>query len=111
MGLSTGKIVVQAPQSPPASTERTQFAARTESERRDILGQLILEHVKHGWRVESQSDYQAVFVRGKRPNHLLHLILSIVTLGLWIPVWILLSLVSHVRHKVVTVGEYPDVKH
>lgn len=25
------------------------------------------------------------------PNHVLHLLLSIVTLGLWVPVWILLT--------------------
>lgn len=28
----------------------------------------------------------------QKPNHILHLILSIVTVGLWIPVWLLLGL-------------------
>ena len=29
---------------------------------------------------------------GNTPSHLLHLILSIFTFGLWIPVWILISI-------------------
>ena len=34
-----------------------------------------------GYRIESRSDYQATIVKGHRPNHILHLILSIITLG------------------------------
>ena len=34
------------------------------------------------WRVESQTDYNAILVKGKPVNHVLHLILSIVTFGL-----------------------------
>lgn len=29
---------------------------------------------------------------GSTPNHLLHLTLSVFTLGLWVPVWILISI-------------------
>lgn len=29
---------------------------------------------------------------GRTPNHVLHLILSFFTIGLWIPIWILISL-------------------
>jgi len=94
-----------------ASTGKTQFSERTDTERRELLAAEIRSGVAHGWRVESQSDFQAVLVRGKRPNHILHLLLSIFTLGLWIPVWIFLALVSHERRKVVTVGVYPDVMH
>jgi sterol desaturase/sphingolipid hydroxylase (fatty acid hydroxylase superfamily) len=28
----------------------------------------------------------------KRPNHILHLLLSVFTVGLWLPIWILLGL-------------------
>ena len=34
------------------------------------------------------SDYQAILVKGHRPNHLLHLVLTIVTLGVWGIVWL-----------------------
>lgn len=32
------------------------------------------------------------------PSHLLHLILALVTFGLWIPIWILLTLLVSRRH-------------
>ena len=33
-------------------------------------------------------DYQAILVKGHRPNHLLHLVLTIVTLGVRGIVWL-----------------------
>ena len=40
------------------------------------------------WRVQSESGFEAIVVRQKRPNHALHLALSFVTLYLWAFVWI-----------------------
>lgn len=37
------------------------------------------------------ADVQKVEVVNKRPNHILHLLLALVTCGLWIPVWILVT--------------------
>lgn len=37
------------------------------------------------------ADVQKVEIVNKRPNHILHLLLSLVTFGLWIPVWIAIS--------------------
>lgn len=31
----------------------------------------------------------------QRPSHVLHLLLSLITGGLWIPVWLLLSILPH----------------
>lgn len=33
-----------------------------------------------------------VMAQGNQPNHLLHLILAIVTAGLWLPIWLLVTL-------------------
>ena len=33
-----------------------------------------------------------VLIRAQKPNHVLHLILSIVTSGLWIIIWVILSI-------------------
>ena len=66
--------------------------------------------VRDGYRVESQTDYQAILVRGRRPNHLLHLILSIVTLGLWaIFVWLPVAVFGGEKRRVVTVDAYGNV--
>lgn len=75
-------------------------------QRRQIIDSAVNEFVTGGYRVESRSEFQAVFVRGKRPNHLLHLILTIVTLGLWGIVWIYLAVVKHEKRMVVSVDEY-----
>jgi hypothetical protein len=69
------------------------------------LAQAIARQIAQGYRVESQSDFQAVVVKGKRPSHLLHLVLTIITLGLWAIVWIVLSLTMHVHRRLVTVNE------
>jgi hypothetical protein len=59
--------------------------------------------------VESQSDFYATLVRGHRPSHLLHLILSIITLGLWLIVWILVSVFSGEKRTMVSVDDYGNV--
>jgi hypothetical protein len=77
----------------------------TDPERKQVLADTVADGVKHGWGVEAQSDYQAVMVKGKRPNHLLHLILTIVTLGFWAVIWILVALSGGEKRKVVQVDE------
>lgn len=68
------------------------------------LDQIVAQRVSQGWTVEARTDSQAVMHKGKRPNHILHLILSILTVGVWVPVWIFLSLVQKPQHLAVTVG-------
>ena len=67
------------------------------------LDQQIAQYVKWGWRVESRTDHQAVIVKGHRPNHILHLILTIITLGMWAIVWILLSIFGGEKRKTLAV--------
>ena len=61
--------------------ELTVSEGRTAEDRRALLANTVADHVRRGYRVESQTDYQAIVVTGRRPNHLLHLILSLCTLG------------------------------
>ena len=57
--------------------------------------------VSLGYRVEAAPlPGQVVMVRGRRPNHILHLLLSVVTVGLWLPVWLLVGLGAR-EHRVV----------
>lgn len=62
----------------------------------DLEHQTALK-VQNGWRVESQTPRMVSLVSGKPVNHVLHLILSLVTLGLWIPVWIIMGLAGGER--------------
>jgi hypothetical protein len=51
----------------------------------------------------SPDTVKAVVVKGHRPNHILHLILSIITLGIWVPVWICITIFGGEKRKTVTV--------
>jgi hypothetical protein len=75
-------------------------------QRRGLMDDAVAEWTRGGWRVETRSDFQAVFSKGKRPNHILHLLLTIVTLGLWGIVWIVLALTSHEKRMIVSVDEF-----
>ena len=74
--------------------------------RKSALAQAVSNAVRHGWRVESQTDYQAVLVKGNRTNHVLHLILTIVTLGLWAIVWILVAVLGGEKRRIIAVDEF-----
>ena len=48
-------------------------------------------------------------MRGKPVNHLLHLILTIVTVGLWGIVWIIVALTGGERRMQIAIDEYGNV--
>lgn len=69
----------------------------------DPLQDAIVRQARNGWRVTSQSATQATLVKGKPTNHILHLILTIITLGLWAIVWICVAIFGGEKHEVITV--------
>lgn len=77
--------------------------------RKELLATAVAAQVRGGWGVESQTEFQAVLVKGHRPNHLLHLILTILTLGLWLIVWVAVTLAGGEKHRVVSVDPYGHV--
>jgi len=79
---------------------------KTPDERRELLGRAVATQVAQGFRVESQSDYQAVLVRGHRLNHVLHLVLAIVTFLLWGIVWIALVIFGGEKRVMIVVDEF-----
>ena len=75
-------------------------------ERREILSRQIGSLLSQGRRVESQSDFQAVLLRGHAANHVLHLIITLITLGTWGIVWISLVALGGEKREVVQVDEW-----
>ncbi len=71
-----------------------------------MLARAVQGQIAQGARVESQSDYQAVLVKGKPVNNTLHLILTLVTLLLWGIVWIAVSIFGGEKRIVVAVDEF-----
>lgn len=81
------------------------------NERKMKLGQAVQAEVVQGGVIESQSDFNAIIRYGKPVNHVLHLILTIVTCGLWGGVWILVWVVSAQAKKSIAlqVNEFGQV--
>jgi len=94
----------------PPGTDTSALTLKTPEERKAALAQRLqyLVNVDRA-RVESQTDYQAVVVKGKKTNHILHLILTIVTFGLWAIVWLLVYAFGGEHRWMVSVNEYGQV--
>lgn len=76
---------------------------------RRTLANAIASESAQGWRVESQSDIQAIMVKGKPINHVLHGILTVLTGGAWAIVWILLYVLNRRQTLILSVDEYGNV--
>ena len=63
-----------------------------------------------GWRIETRSDFQATVAKGKDHNHILHLILTILTGGLWgLFVWLPLVIFSGLKRRMISIDEYGNI--
>lgn len=82
---------------------------KSTDERKDIIGRQVSMMAAQGMRVESQSDFQAILVKGKRVNHVLHLILTIITFGIWGIVWLALHLLGGETRQIVSVDEFGNI--
>ena len=76
---------------------------KRDRDRHDRIEDAIQAAVAEGWVIEGRSDFQALLVRGKPVNHILHLLLCFPTLGFWLFVWLLLVLVGGEKRQVITV--------
>ena len=56
--------------------------------------------VARGGKIEREDETTAVVHFGSRPNHILHLLLSIVTFGFWLVVWFFVALFKK-DHRVI----------
>lgn len=75
----------------------------SDEDRRQLLDDTVQKWAANGWRVEQRDGYQATLVKGKRVNHILHLLLTIITAGVWAIVWIALAIAGGQRHQVVSI--------
>jgi hypothetical protein len=78
-------------------------------ERKAALDAALARFGAQGWRIENRSEFQATIAKGHRINHVLHLILTIVTLGIWAIVWILLAIFRGEKRQLVTVDDFGNI--
>jgi hypothetical protein len=100
--------VLTTPSEPQQSAPEAapQPVRKSADERKESLARMVTAQLANGQHVESQSDYQVVLVRGHRLNNTLHLIMTLITFGLWGIVWIALALTGGEKRSIVTVDEW-----
>ena len=74
--------------------------------RKEALAKLIASQLSQGRRIETQNGCQAVLVQGHRVNHVLHLIPTLATAGLWVIVWVALALLGVEKRELLSVDEW-----
>ncbi len=78
----------------------------SENERSNKLAIAIATEVSKGWRVESQSQVQAILVKGKNINHTLQIFLSVITAGFWLVVYLPIYFINRRQTKIVRVDDF-----
>jgi hypothetical protein len=74
-------------------------------ERSRILHKHVILEASYGWKLEVETEFEAVLSRGKRVNHILHLLLSLLTLGFWIIPWAIMTAGSGEKRETISVDE------
>lgn len=100
-------VVLRArqPESPTMLTVPVSDAVRQQR----LQEALAADLARTAGRIESQTPYSAVLISGQRVNHILHLLISVLLCGLWLPVWLILGLSSGERRTVITVDACGNV--
>ena len=79
-------------------------------QRKAIPAETLQGQVAEGACIESQDDFQAVTVTGRRPNKVLHLVLTILTVGLWgLLVWLPIARFGGEKRGMLIVDEDGNV--
>jgi hypothetical protein len=93
-----------------AVTSHVASGALSIPQRQAILTRVLQTQLIGDARIESQSDSQAVVVFGRTPNHILHFLIGLFTLGVWWIVWLIIALTHRERKRVITVNEHGAIE-
>ncbi len=77
--------------------------------KRALANAVAGECARGGWRVESQTEVNAILAKGKRTSHGLHIFLSIITAGAWLLVWGPLWYFNREQRLILNVDEYGNI--
>ena len=99
-----------APAYQPAAPDQLRPGEKSVWERKTALAQHVQHEVAKGGRVESQNDTMAVIVYGSPVNNVVHLILTLITAGLWLLIWIPVAIFGGEKRKMLVVDEFGNVQ-
>jgi hypothetical protein len=74
------------------------------------LSHAIQAEALHGWRLTARYGTQAVLTRPRRPNHVLHGVLTLMTGMMWSPIWLLVTLRPGHDRLLLTVDDDGSVR-
>jgi len=94
-----------------ASPSSVTSGKKSPEERKAILDRAFAGRCLAGGRrvardVATRSEFEVVLVRGRRSAHRLHLCLTILTVGLWGPVWLGIWLAQRDKREIASVDVY-----
>ena len=72
-------------------------------ERQNRLSRSVSNRAMAGWNIVDRNDqecYAVLMLPGTKVNHVLHLILSVLTCGIWLPLWIFMMLRNKQEQRV-----------
>ena len=78
---------------------------KSSATREEALAFILERAIARGARIENQSDFQAVVVEGRPVNHILHLLLSVFTLGFWAIIWIALAIFGGEKRSLIRIDK------
>lgn len=62
-------------------------------QKEEAFAKYVQDRVAHGWQIIDKERYLAILMLpAATVNHILHLLLSIVTVGIWLIVWLIVAL-------------------
>ncbi|GEM_PF-1919838 len=77
----------------------------SESEILDLFVHQQLAQSGDAWTVISRMDNSIVMGRKKKVSHLWHLLLSIISAGLWVIIWIIMVIARKEERRIVEVAD------
>ena len=80
--------------------------AKTPEERKELLAAALARAARSGWRIETQGEFQVVVVKGRRVNHVLHLLIALFTVGLWVLVWLIIAITGGEERYLIQVDAF-----
>ncbi|WP_324738674.1 hypothetical protein P6281_06655 [Mycobacterium sp. 5-140-3-2] len=82
----------------------------SESQRSSALDEELMAMLARGGRVEARTPTSAIVSTGKPVNHILHLLITVLLFGLWLPVWIIIAIDGGEKRTTVSVDENGHVR-
>lgn len=92
-----------------ASPDMTQPQPLHPADRHAALNAVVMQRVMEGFRVETQTEWQVVVAKPANVNHVVHVILSLLTCGLWLPIWLIVAMTAKSPRIILSVDPYGQV--